>query len=117
MDPEEPKNVLVTGGGGYLALHIIHQFVKEGHKVRTTVRNIEDKGKIASIKNAAKDGKNPIEFFSADLLKPETWPNAVKNCDIVIHVASPVLMSVDENELVKPAVDGNKLLKKDFIIF
>ena len=109
MDPEEPKNVLVTGGGGYLALHIIHQFVKEGHKVRTTVRNIEDKGKIASIKNAAKDGKNPIEFFSADLLKPETWPNAVKNCDIVIHVASPVLMSVDENELVKPAVDGNKL--------
>ena len=85
--------------------------------MRTTVRNIDDKGKITSIKNAAKDGKNPIEFFSADLLKPETWQIAVKSCDIVIHVASPVLMSLDENELVKPAVDGKKLTKIDYKIF
>ena len=76
--------------------------------MRTTVRNIDDKGKITSIKNAAKDGKNPIEFFSADLLKPETWQIAVKNCDIVIHVASPYPSAPpkDENELIKPAVDG-----------
>jgi dihydroflavonol-4-reductase len=82
--------------------------VKEGHKVRTTVRNLDDKAKIASIKNAAKDAKNPIEFFQADLLKPETWPVAVKNCDIVMHVASPFPSAPpkDETELIKPAVDG-----------
>ena len=85
----ESKQVLVTGGGGFLALHVINQFVKEGHKVRTTVRNLDDKSKIASIRNAAKDGKNPIEFFAADLLKPDTWVNAVNGCDIVMHVASP----------------------------
>ncbi len=85
----DSKLVLVTGGGGYLALHVINQFVKEGHKVRTTVRNLDDKSKIESIKNAAKDGKNPIEFFAADLLKPETWAAPVKGCDIVMHVASP----------------------------
>jgi len=72
-----------------LGLHVIHQFVKEGHKVRTTVRNLNDKTKIDSIKNAAKDSKNPIEFFEADLLKAETWADPVKDCDIVCHVASP----------------------------
>ena len=72
-----------------MALHVIHQFVKEGHKVRTTVRNLNDASRIESIKNAAKDAKNPIQFFEADLLKPETWKNAVNGSDIVCHVASP----------------------------
>ena len=85
----ESKLVLVTGGGGYLALHVISQFVKEGHRVRTTVRNLNDKSKIDSIENAAKGAKTPVEFFAADLLKPETWADAVKGCDIVMHVASP----------------------------
>lgn len=113
----DSKLVLVTGGGGFLALHVINQFIKEGHKVRATVRNLDDKSKIASIKNAAKDAKNQIEFFAADLLKPETWSSAVKDCDIVMHVASPFPSSPpkDENELIKPAVEGTlNVLKAAF---
>jgi nucleoside-diphosphate-sugar epimerase len=102
------KLVLVTGGGGYLALHVINQFVKEGFRVRTTVRNLDDKEKLASIQKAAKDAKTPIEFVAADLLKPETWPAAVEGCDIVAHVASPFPSSAPahEDDLIKPAVEG-----------
>lgn len=67
------KLILVTGASGYLALNVINQLAKEPHKIRATVRNVNDKKKIEIIQNAAKGSKHPIEIVNADLLKPETW--------------------------------------------
>lgn len=54
------------------------------------------------------DGER-LELVEADLLKPETWPSAVSGCTYVCHVASPFVFGVskkDENQLIKPAVQG-----------
>jgi uncharacterized protein YbjT (DUF2867 family) len=75
------KVILVTGGGGYLGLNILNLLSKENHKVRVTVRSLNDKKKLEIISNAAKGIKNPIEFVEADLLNPDSWDNAVKGVE------------------------------------
>ncbi len=35
------EKVLVTGGTGFLASHIIFQLLHEGHTVKTTVRSLK----------------------------------------------------------------------------
>jgi nucleoside-diphosphate-sugar epimerase len=49
-----------------------------------------------------------LSFIQADLTKDDNWPEAVKNCDYVLHVASPISLAVpkDENTMIRPAVDG-----------
>jgi uncharacterized protein YbjT (DUF2867 family) len=45
------KTVLITGGSGFVAAHIIHSFLSRGYNVRTTVRNekkIEDVKRLYS---------------------------------------------------------------------
>ena len=75
------KTVLVTGAGGYIGLNVIHLLAKEPHKIRAAVRNADDSKKVDPIKKAATGSKFPIEFVSADLLKPETWSDAVKGVE------------------------------------
>lgn len=48
-----------------------------------------------------------LEFCILNLLKDEGWDEALKNCDFVIHMASPVIPGdVDYDILVKPAFEG-----------
>ena len=44
--------------------------------------------------------------MEADLCKPETWPNAVHHCTYVLHVASPLSLGANEEEVVSTAVEG-----------
>jgi len=41
-------------------------------------------------------------------MKDEGWDKAMEGCDYVLHIASPFVVKVpkDENELIKPAVEG-----------
>jgi len=70
-------------------LHILERLAKDGYKIRTTVRNLDDKQKIDAIKRATKDTKWPIEIICADLDEPDTWKGVCNGCNIVMHVASP----------------------------
>lgn len=113
------KTLLVTGAGGYIGLNVINLLAKEPHKIRASVRNVNDSKKVDPIRKAAEGSKFPIEFVSADLLKPETWAEAVKGVDIVLHIASPYPMATPtdvENELIRPAVEGTlNVLKAAFL--
>ena len=75
------KLILVTGGSGYLGLNLIHLLAKENHRVRVSVRSLNDKKKIEIISNAAKGAKIPLEFVEADLLKADSWDNALKSVE------------------------------------
>ena len=55
------------------------------------------------------DAKYPLRLVEADLCKPETWPNAVRRCTYVVHVASPVVFRAsDDARMVRTAVQGTK---------
>lgn len=60
-------------------MHVINQLVQQGHRVRTTLRNLEDTNKIEPIKKISQIAKYPIEIVKADLLDAKSWQSAVKD--------------------------------------
>jgi nucleoside-diphosphate-sugar epimerase len=103
------SRVLVTGGSGFVGIHVILQLLEAGHEVRTTVRSLKREGDVrAMLKVAGVDAGEHLAFFVADLEQDAGWADAVAGCDYVLHVASPFPTDVpkDENELIRPARDG-----------
>ena len=109
IDSSSPPQVLVTGASGYIATHIVQQLLLGGKvKVRGTVRSLKNESKTAPLMKLVPDAKYPLELVEADLLNEESWIQAVNGCDYVYHTASPLPFDVprDENEIIKPAVEG-----------
>ena len=102
------QKVLVTGISGYLGQHCAAELLKKGYSVRGSLRSMAKSDEVLNgIKNEI-DPKGNLEFCELNLLKDEGWDKAMAGCDFVLHVASPFVVKEpkDENELIKPAVDG-----------
>lgn len=100
--------VLVTGGSGYLATHLIARLLRDGRDVRTTVRS---KGRSDSVRDAVRRGGADdarLEIVEADLMSDDGWPAAVDGCAEIHHTASPipVVQPEDPDELIVPARKG-----------
>lgn len=109
------KLVLVTGGNGFVGIYCILQLLQQGYKVRATIRSLNKKNDvIAMLKNAGINDFNNLSFVETDLLKDDNWDEAVKGCDYVLHVASPIFLKLPEHEdeMIKPAVDGTRRVLK-----
>ena len=102
------KKVLVTGISGFVGQHCAAELLKNGYAVRGSVRSLSRTAEVEKgIKNEI-DPKGNLTFCELDLMKDEGWDIAMEGCDYVLHVASPFVVKApkDENELIKPAVDG-----------
>jgi nucleoside-diphosphate-sugar epimerase len=103
------STILVTGGSGFIAGHIILQLLPAGHEVRTTVRNLSREPEVrALLKRHGADPGDRLSFFAANLESDTGWQEAVHGCNYVLHVASPFPFTVpkNEDELIIPARDG-----------
>ena len=102
------EKVLVTGGSGFIALHCIDQLLEKGFMVRTTIRSESRKDEINKAMDKYPNLDQNLEFHICDLLEDKGWDAAVDGCDYVLHVASPFILEVpnDEDVLIRPAVDG-----------
>lgn len=101
--------VLVTGGSGFLASHMILKLLNDGQTVRTTVRNMGREAEVrAMLRLGGQEAGDRLTFLEADLTADRGWDRAVEGCDHVLHVASPFPQGTpkDENELIVPARDG-----------
>jgi dihydroflavonol-4-reductase len=106
------KNVLITGASGYIGKHITLQLLNQGYGVRASVRNL---AKSAEVRDAVRphllDSSNldsRLTFVELDLEKDSGWGVALQGIDVLMHTASPFPLASpkDENDLIRPAVDG-----------
>lgn len=104
------QKVLVTGGAGFVGIHTTLQLLQQGYHVKTTLRSLSKKDHII---NALTEGGitdfTKLSFHEAELTSDGGWSEAVKDCDYVLHIASPFPAKdpKDENELIIPARDGS----------
>ena len=101
------KKVFVSGGSGYIAMYCIKILLEKGYDVVTSVRKESQIDLVKKSLHKHNVAFENLKFTILDLLKDEGWDDALKGCEYVLHVASPVIPGdVDEDSLVKPAVEG-----------
>ena len=104
--------VLLTGASGYIGKHITLRLLNDGYEVRASVRNNSkaDEVRAAMIAHlpAGFDLAGKLSFVELDLESDSGWDAAIKGVDVLIHSASPfpIASPKDENDLIRPAVDG-----------
>ncbi len=99
--------VLVTGTGGFIALHTVVRLLQLGYQVRGTVRT-EAHGNKVREQLSKHTGTSKLDLVCADLLKDEGWKDIVRGCEIVLHLASPYPAEEPkhEDDLILPARAG-----------
>lgn len=104
--------VLLTGGSGFIAAHILELLLQRGHEVVTTVRS-EDKA--ARIREAHAGAKLSIVIVP-DIAQPDAFDEVVKTpgLEVVLHTASPFhyKWSDPKTELLDPAIIGTTSILK-----
>ena len=100
--------VLVTGVSGYIASWVAYAALKVGYRVRGTVRSLANEDKIKHLRDLCPGSRHQIELVEADLTSEDGWDAAVRDCDYILHVASPFPLEEpkDPDVLIKPAVEG-----------
>ena len=106
---DKTKPILVSGATGYLASWVVKQLLDEGYSVNGTVRNLTNKEKYDYLLKLSDESTGKLELFEADLLKHGSFEKAMKDCELVIHTASPFKISGikdAQKELIEPALQG-----------
>ena len=80
----EGKEVLVTGGAGFIGSHLVEMLLEKGANVKV-VDNLEN-GSLDNLKSCEKK----IEFVRRDLTKLEVCEKVSKDVDIVLNLAAKV---------------------------
>jgi len=102
--------VLLSGGSGFIAAHVLDELLNHGHSVVTTVRSQEKANKIKEAH--PKYGKDKLDFaIVEDIAQEGAFDKAVISeppFETVIHTASPFHFNVTDvqKELLDPAVIG-----------
>lgn len=108
IDTSHP--VMVTGATGYVAGWIIARLLESGLTVHAAVRNPADTARLAHLDDLAARSGGTIRYFKADLLSAGSYDEAMADCRIVFHTASPFTLDVrdPQTQLIDPALRGTQ---------
>jgi len=104
--------VLLTGASGYIGKHVALRLLLDGYTVVASVRSLS---RVDEVRDAVSPrlpknfdlGKH-LTFVELDLEKDSGWDKALEGVDVLLHTASPfpIAQPKDENDLIRPAVEG-----------
>ncbi|MEO5874878.1 MAG: NAD-dependent epimerase/dehydratase family protein, partial [Streptosporangiaceae bacterium] len=102
--------VLVTGGSGFVASHLVRELLVRGYRVRATVRSLGNEAKVGPLRRLEAEHPGRLTLFEADLLVPGSFDAAMDGCEVVFHTASPFLMPErirdPHRDVFEPALQG-----------
>jgi len=103
------ETVLVTGGSGFIGGWTIIELLRRGYTVRATLRDLSRAPQVrAGIESQVAAGEN-LSFVAADLTQDAGWDDAVRGCDYVLHIASPLTRQPKTPEELNEAARGGTL--------
>ena len=84
------KNILITGGSGFIGSHIAIKLIEKGYNV-TVLDNLSPQIHGENPENTSPlyaSIKNKVVFIKGDVTKYEDWERAIENQDAIIHLAA-----------------------------
>ena len=81
------KNILVTGGAGFIGSHLVDGLIENGYKVRVLdnlFRQIHPTGQLPQYFNSK------AEFIKGDVTVKHDWMKALEDIDAIYHFAAAV---------------------------
>ncbi|CAE6445741.1 unnamed protein product [Rhizoctonia solani] len=110
------STVLLTGGNGFIAVHIIVLLLSHGYSVVATVRS-ESKTTYLRQKFAEAVAKGQLNFaIVEDITVPGAFDEVLKNnkFDSVLHTSSPFVFTINDikKDLLDPAILGTTEILK-----
>tara|TARA_Y100000739_G_C20559232_1_gene442253 strand:+ start:218 stop:1342 length:1125 start_codon:yes stop_codon:yes gene_type:complete len=80
------KNILITGGAGFIGSHISMKLVKSGYNI-TVLDNLSEQihGRNSLLYEKI---KNHVNFIKGDVCNKEDWLRALNKQDAIIHLAA-----------------------------
>ena len=81
------SRILVTGADGFIGSHLTEELVRRGHAVRAFVlyNSFDSRGWLD---HAAPEVRHELDVFAGDIRDPNGVRQAMKGCDIVLHLAA-----------------------------
>lgn len=81
------STILITGADGFIGSHLTEALVRQGHKVRAFVF-YNSFNTWGWLDQCELDVKEQFEVFTGDIRDPHGVKEAMKGCDVVLHLAS-----------------------------
>ena len=109
------KKVFVTGGNGFLALHLIQQLLAQDYEVVTSVRQLDKQHEVLeTLSQQHVSNLSQLSFVQADLTHDDNWENAFRGIDTIFSVASPVFVngSISPEKTVNIATEGTQRIMR-----
>ncbi|MDD3268841.1 MAG: NAD-dependent 4,6-dehydratase LegB [Syntrophomonadaceae bacterium] len=81
------KKILVTGADGFIGSHLVEKLIRSGYKVRALVQynSFNSWGWLDHVSQEIQDS---LEVFAGDIRDPHGVQEAMRDCDVVIHLAA-----------------------------
>jgi dTDP-glucose 4,6-dehydratase len=79
--------ILITGADGFIGSHLTEALVRQGHKVRAFVM-YNSFNSWGWLDTCEADVKGQFEVFAGDIRDPYGVKEAMKGCDMVLHLAA-----------------------------
>ena len=81
------KRILITGADGFIGSHLTEALIRQGHNVRAFML-YNSFNSWGWLDHCGEDVKGKFEVFSGDIRDPHGVKEAMKNCDVVLHLAA-----------------------------
>ena len=87
------EKVFVSGGSGFISLHLISKLIQEGYQVRTSLRSLDRKQEVIDAVEKEVSTEGMLEFCELDLLKDEDVKKIEKEIQSALNTKDVFMIS------------------------